>query len=126
MKTSCIILSLFGLSFAGCDTLGYGYVNRLSQPVTVTRSDRHHSYPLVLAAHARRMPMLGDSIPERVSFSDSEGRLIGIFASADRSRVPRSSPSVLLIERTGISEAPGASWHSWHAEVQATGFQRRP
>jgi hypothetical protein len=97
-------LSALGMALAGCDPIGYGYINKLHYPVTVVHHLGNTEKRLLLAAGERRPPQLGDSRGQRDEFFDQQGRLIATF-SAEQMRTwhRHDVPPVLAISRSGVT-----------------------
>ena len=90
-------------AFAGCDPIGYGYVNQLHYPVTVVHHVGSTEKRLTLEPGEHRPPQLGDTRGQRDEFFDQQGRLIATFmAEQMRTWHRHDVPPVLVISHTGV------------------------
>ena len=115
---AAFLYSLASVLLAGCDPIGYGYVNQLQRPVTVVHNVHGTAERFTLAAGARQLPRLGDWLGEREEFFDPSGRQIAVFTRDDLGRLGhRNFPAVLVVSSGGISLASREYWENWQEEA---------
>ena len=111
-----MLLACSTLAVAGCDPIGYGYVNQLHRPVTAV----HHVHGRVerfrLAAGEVRLPRLGDWPGSREDFFDTSGSQIAAISGEEIQQMRhKDTPPVLVLSPSGITLATRQQWDEWQA-----------
>ena len=120
MRLLQIICTIGATVLAGCDPIGYGYVNQLHQSVAVIHHVHGRDERLTLAAGERRLPALGDWPGSREEFLDLNGREIAAITGAEIKRLEhQDTPAVLVLSPVGIRMASREYWDAWQQEVRA-------
>jgi hypothetical protein len=107
------------IALAGCDPIGYGYVNQLHRPVAVVHHLHGHEERFTLAAGEQRLPALGDWPGDREAFFELSGREIAVITGPEIKRLARKdSPPILVLSPSGISLATREYYEKWQQELR--------
>jgi hypothetical protein len=111
---------------AGCDPIGYGYVNQLHRPVAVIHHVHGRDERFTLAAGERRLPAMGDWPGSREEFLDLSGTEIAAVTGTEIKKLQRkNTPAVLVLSPAGITLATQEYWDDWQKEVRIEASRRR-
>ena len=96
-----IVLFFAGFLLAGCDTLDFGYVNRLHEPITIVEHSWEPPRPVTLKPGAVDPPGFGH-IPETIDVLRPSGQLLARYRTRDIPRTgPRSGIAYVVITSNG-------------------------
>jgi hypothetical protein len=87
--------------FTSCDALDFGYVNKLSHPITIVEHSWDPPRPMTLQAGQIAPPGFGH-VPETIDVLRSNGQLLASYRTRDIARTgPRSGISYVVIGPKG-------------------------
>lgn len=98
------IACLLVLGFAGCDTIAWGYVNRLPHRVTVVQHFPDHDLRTPLTPGGRIDPGFGPNRP--FELLDAQGVAFGSYRPSQLRVVDRHALSYVVIRRGEIIVVP--------------------
>ena len=120
MRADQTICSIAVALLAGCDPVGYGYVNELHQPVAVIHHVHGRDERFTLARGERRLPAMGDWQGSREEFFDLNGKAIATITGAEIKRLEHQDTlPILVLSPVGIQLATREYWEEWQKEVRA-------
>ena len=99
-----LFVCLLALSFAGCDTIAWGYVNRLPHRVTVVQHFSDHDLRTPLAPGERIDPGFGQNRP--FDLLDAHGVAFGHYRPSQLRVLDRHAFSYIVIRRGEIVVEP--------------------
>lgn len=102
MKPLCTIASLLVLSLlSSCDTLDFGYVNKLHHPITIVEHSWDPPRPMTLRPGEVAPPGFGH-IPESIDVLRPNGQLLAHYRTREIPRTgPRGGIQYIVITPTG-------------------------
>ncbi|HST29523.1 MAG TPA: hypothetical protein VLK27_01645 [Chthoniobacterales bacterium] len=125
-KISVITATLLMILTAGCDPVGYGYVNQLRRPVSVVHHVHGRDERFTLGAGERKLPAMGDWPGSREEFFDLNGKEIAALTGAQIKKLQHTNKNmmtILVLSPSGITLATQEYWDQWQKELR-DGVQR--
>jgi hypothetical protein len=119
------LLAFSTVTLAGCDPIGYGYVNQLNRPVAVVHHVHGRDERFTLAQGEHKLPRLGDWPGSREEFFDLSGKQIAAITGAEIKQLEhKDTPPVLVLSPSGITLATREYWDQLQTEARAKAQSR--
>jgi len=103
------------LILSGCDTLDFGYVNKLDRPITIVEHSGNAPQPMHLKPGAVSAPGFG-AIPHTIDVLQLDGHLLASYHTRDLPRSgPRGGVAYVVISKSGavIERRDHFSYDRW-------------